>query len=326
MIITRSPLRISLGGGGTDLPSYYNKHEGFLLSAAIDKYVYISVSNTFANHFFLKYSEIEKVSNIDEIQHRIIKATLKHLNYGDSFIEITSTADMPAGTGLGSSGSFTTALIKALKTYSNQHINQDQLAEMACYIEMNLLNEPIGKQDQYIAALGGITAFAYHKDDSVTAFPLNISNEVVHELEDNLLLFFTGFSRNASDILRDQKIKSEKDDKAMEDNLHFIKEIGYKSKDFIEKGELESFGKLMHEHWLMKKKRSPGMSNEVIDDLYEFAMKNGAVGGKVVGAGGGGFLLFYSNQPKKLREAMKKKGYIDTRFSFDFDGTKTIHN
>ena len=325
MIIARSPLRISLGGGGTDLPSYYREHEGFLIAAAIDKYVYVTINRPFNEGIYLKYSEIEHVKTVDEVSHNIIREALKLENLNTPQVEISSIADLPSGTGLGSSGSFTTALLKALYAYRHRHINPEELAELACSIEIDRLQEPIGKQDQYIASVGGITCFAFHKDNSVTFAPLKISRETFHVLEDNLLLFFTGFSRSASEILKDQHVKSQKNDTDMLNNLHFVKEIGYLSKDALESGNTDKFGELMHQHWEHKKKRSGGMSNHNIDAWYETALKNGAIGGKVVGAGGGGFLMFMAHDAAKLRNAMTKTGLQEVRFKFDFEGTKVIH-
>ena len=324
MIIARSPLRISLGGGGTDLPSFYKKHEGFLIAAAIDKYVYVTINKRFSEGIFLKYSAIENVKRIDQIQHPILREALLVKNLKNYQIEISSTADIPAGTGLGSSGSFTTALLKALYVYERQHISQEDLAELACNIEIDRLKEPIGKQDQYIAAIGGLSSFAFHKDDSVTYAPLNISSDTLGKLEDNLLLFFTGYTRNASDVLNDQKVKTEMKDKDMLDNLNYVKDIGYKSKFALESGNINLFGELLHEHWERKKSRSLGMSNATIDNVYKKAIINGAIGGKVVGAGGGGFLMFMSKDPDKLRKAMNQEGLEEVRFRFDFEGTKII--
>ena len=325
MIIARSPLRISLGGGGTDLPSYYREHEGFLIAAAIDKYVYVTINRPFNEGIYLKYSEIEHVKTVDEVSHNIIREALKLENLNTPQVEISSIADLPSGTGLGSSGSFTTALLKALYAYRHRHINPEELAELACSIEIDRLQEPIGKQDQYIASVGGITCFAFHKDNSVTFAPLKISRETFNALEDNLLLFFTGFSRSASEILKDQHVKSQKNDTDMLNNLHFVKEIGYLSKDALESGNTDKFGELMHQHWEHKKKRSGGMSNQNIDAWYETALKNGAIGGKVVGAGGGGFLMFMAHDAAKLRNAMTKSGLQEVRFKFDFEGAKVIH-
>lgn len=323
MIITRSPLRISLGGGGTDLPSYYRDHEGFLISAAIDKYIYTTISKPFSHGIFLKYSKIENAASIEEVQHPIIRESLR-LFQSNPQIEISSVADIPAGTGLGSSGSFTTSLLKGLYTYNKQLIHPTELAELACDIEINKLGEPIGKQDQYIAAFGGITCFTFCKDDSVRAVPLKLSPDTLYDLEDNLMLFFTGFSRSAGSILKDQKEKSQASNQDMLDNLHYVKEMGFRSKEYLENDRASDFGQLLHEHWEHKKRRSGGMTNPKIDEWYELGLSRGAVGGKLVGAGGGGFLLFYAEKRNQLRSAMAKAGLEEVRFRFDYEGTKVM--
>jgi D-glycero-alpha-D-manno-heptose-7-phosphate kinase len=324
MIIARSPLRITLGGGGTDLPSYYRDHEGFLIAAAIDKYVYVNVMRPFTEGVFLKYSQLEQHKSIFDVKHPIIREALYLLDFKTPQVEITTLADIPAGTGLGSSGSFTTALLKALYTHRKRHLHQEELAELACHIEIDRLGEPIGKQDQYAAAIGGVTCFTFHKDDKVTAIPLNINMDTMFDLEDNLLLFFTGFSRSASGILKDQKERTQNSDGDMLSNLHFVKDLGYRSKIALEEGDTKLFGELMHEHWEHKKRRSGGMSNQQIDAWYELGMKNGAVGGKLVGAGGGGFLMFMANDRNKLRHVMAHAGLEEVRFKFDFEGTKIV--
>jgi D-glycero-alpha-D-manno-heptose-7-phosphate kinase len=324
MIIARSPLRITLGGGGTDLPSYYRQHDGFLISAAIDKYVYVTVMRPFIPGIFLKYSQLEKAQQVDEIQHPILREAIRMLNFKTPQIEITTLADIPSGTGLGSSGSFTTALLKALYAHRRRMILPDELARLACEIELEKLKEPIGKQDQYIAAYGGITCFEFKKDDSVNAYPLPISIDTLFDLEDNLLLFFTGFARRASAILKDQDKRSKEMDEEMLDNLHYVKDLGLRSKDALVSGRTSEFGALMHEHWDHKRKRSKGMSNPQIDEWYELGMKNGALGGKLVGAGGGGFLMFYVEDRNKLRHGMSRAGLEEVRFRFDFEGSKVM--
>ena len=324
MIIARSPLRITLGGGGTDLPSYYREHEGFLIAAAIDKYVYVTVTRPFTRGIYLKYSQLEHVEQIFQVQHPIIREALQILGFKTPQVELTTLADIPAGTGLGSSGSFTTALLKALYTHRKRHLHQEELAELACHIEIDRLGEPVGKQDQYIAAVGGITCFTFHRDDRVTAEPLKIAMETMFDLEDNLLLFFTGFSRSAGGILMDQQVRSRENDLEMLHNLHDVKELGYRSKAALEGGETARFGELMHEQWEQKKRRSGGMSNPQIDAWYELGMKNGAVGGKLVGAGGGGFLMFLAHDRNRLRRAMAMAGLEEVRFRFDFEGSKVV--
>ena len=322
MIVVRSPLRISLGGGGTDLPSYYKENGGFLIAAAINKYVFVSVMNPFTDGYSLKYSEYENVNNIEDIKHPIIRESLK-LGFKKN-LEITTLADLPSGTGLGSSGSFTTALLKALHLNSFKNLNQYELAELACDIEINKLKEPIGKQDQYIASFGGISSFSFNKDDTVDSKPLNISDDTLYDLEDNLMLFFTGYSRSASKILKDQETKSKQNDEDMLNNLHMVKRLGFESKNALESGETQIFGELMHEHWENKKKRSGGMSNPKINNWYDIAMQNGAIGGKLVGAGGGGFLMFMADDRNKLRNALTGAGMEEVRFKFDFEGSKTL--
>jgi len=324
VIITRSPLRISLGGGGTDLPSYYKKHTGFLIAAAIDKYVYITIHKTFVHELLIKYSKLEKANTVDDIEHPIIRECLKELKMTGNYMEITSLADIPSGTGLGSSGSFTTALLKALYTHNNQIKSTRFLAEQACNIELDRLKEPIGKQDQYIAAFGGITAFEFLPDDRVEINPVRFEKETLYNLEDNLVLFFTGYSRSASSILKEQDDKSKIDDEEITNNLHFVKELGKQSLNALESGNLIQFGELMNVHWEYKKKRALGMSNEKINEWYELAMKNGAIGGKLIGAGGGGFLMFYTEDKMKLRHTLLKAGLEEVRFRFDFEGTKVI--
>src|SRR5262252_4641105 len=255
MIITRSPLRVSLGGGGTDLPSYSREHGGFLIAGAIDKYVYINIHSRFVEGFLLKYSRMEEASSIDEIRHPIIREALRTVGIRARNLEITSMADIPAGTGLGSSGSFTTALLKALHTYKKNLVHPRELAEQACRIEIDVLHEPIGKQDQYIAAFGGLTCFQFLPNGQVEAWPLKIDTETLYNLEDNLLLFFTGYSRSASSILKEQDEKSKQHEQSMVDNLHFVKELGYKSKDALEEGNLERFAELMNVHWKHKQQR-----------------------------------------------------------------------
>jgi D-glycero-alpha-D-manno-heptose-7-phosphate kinase len=324
MIIARSPLRVTLGGGGTDLPSYYREHEGFLIAAAIDKYVYVTIMRPFQPGIYLKYSQLEHVEMAADVHHPIIREAIQMLDLKTPQIEITTLADIPAGTGLGSSGSFTTALLKALYAHRKRSLHPAEVAEMACHVEIDRLGEPIGKQDQYIAAYGGLTCFNFNRDDTVQAKPLAVTMDTLFDLEDNLLLFFTGFSRSAGSILQEQDSRSQKHDEAMLKNLHFVKALGYRSKEALEAGDAHKFGELMHEHWQHKKSRSSSMSNSHIDDWYALGMKNGAVGGKLVGAGGGGCLMFYASDRNKLRHIMRRAGLEEVRFRFDFEGTKVV--
>lgn len=324
MIIARSPLRISLGGGGTDLPSYYRDHGGFLIAAAIDKYVYITIHETFIDEMIVKYSKMERVASIGDLKHPLIREALKAVGITNMNLEITSMADIPAGTGLGSSGSFLTALLRALHAYKRNLKHPSELAEQACHIEIDLVGEPVGKQDQYIAAYGGITCFRFLQNNSVEAWPLPLSSEARYNLEDNLLLFFTGYSRAASTILKEQDQRSKSQDSKMVDNLHFVKELGMKSMSALEKGNLKEFSELMNVHWDYKKQRSNSMSNQQIDEWYTLARQNGALGGKVIGAGGGGFLLFCAEDKVRLRHCLTEAGLREVRFRFDYEGTKVL--
>ncbi len=324
MIIVRSPLRVTLGGGGTDLPSYYEKFGGFLIAAAIDRYVYITLHENFTPDLIVKYSRLERVSEAGKLEHPIIREAFALLDMDGRGLELASMADIPAGTGLGSSGSFTTALLKALHTHQNSLVHPADLAAQACEIELGRLKEPIGKQDQYIAAYGGITCFKFLENGKVEAWPLKLSRETRDNLGDNLLLFFTGYSRSASAILKEQDQKSKQADQSMIENLHFVKDLGLQSQHALENGDLREFARLMDVHWQRKKQRSGGMSNPKINEWYDLAMANGALGGKLIGAGGGGFLMFYAEDKAKLRHAMRQAGLKEVRFRFDFEGTKLV--
>ena len=323
MIITRSPLRVTLGGGGTDLPSYYRRHGGFLIAAAIDKHVYVTLTRPFTPGIYLKYSQLEHVDSPEDVRHPIIREAITLLGI-EPQIEITTLADIPAGTGLGSSGSFTTALIRALYASERRLIGRNELAELAATIEMDRLGEPTGKQDQYAAAFGGLTAFTFHDDDRVDARPLKMPGGTLFDLEDDLLLFFTGFSRKAGSILDDQKARTETNDASMLSDLHAAKEVGVRSLAALEAGRTTELGALMHEHWERKRRRTAGMTNPQIDEWYDLGRRNGAIGGKLVGAGGGGFLMFYAENHRRLRDAMSKAGLQEVRFRFSFEGTKVL--
>lgn len=328
MIISRSPLRISLGGGGTDLPSYYSEYGGFLIAAAIDKYVYITLHRSFTEEFIVKYSQLERVNEIDQIRHPIIREACRLAKTNVKFLEMTSMSDIPAGTGLGSSGSFTTALLHALHSFDRRMVDKESLAREACEIELDILKEPIGKQDQYIAAYGGVTSFEFGKDGTVRVAPVAVDAETLSNLEDNLVLFFTGYTRSASTILRDQDDRTKTRDRSMVDNLHRIKEIGRESFEALKASDLRRFAELMDSHWKLKRARSLGMGNDDIDRWYDIARQNGSLGGKLIGAGGGGFLMFYTEDKTKLRHAMRSVGLSEVRFRFDFEGTATVvsHN
>ena len=323
MLITRTPLRITLGGGGTDLPSYYTQRPGFVISAAIDKYVFICINRTFTDDYFLKYSALERVEQPSEITHPIIRAALEQHAVGPA-LEIVSLADIPAGTGLGSSGTFTVGLLRALHAWKREHVTAAELAEEACQIEIDVLGRPVGKQDQYIAAFGGVSCFRFQQDGSVDVSPLELSNPTMHELEERLLMFFTGSSRTADALLDDQRKRTEAGDASMLEGLRRVEEIGLLIRDALVAGDVTRFGELMHEHWVEKRERSPGMSSPDIDRWYEAGRASGAVGGKLTGAGGGGFLLFLAGDPAALRAAMEAEGLAEVRFGFDHDGSAIV--
>ena len=330
MIIVKAPLRISIGGGGTDLPSYYQNFESTFISAAINKYIYISVHPIFIPEIILKYSEMEKVKSPNDIKHPIVREALKLVGI-NSALEISSFADIPSGTGLGSSGTFTVALLKALYTFKNINHNNLSLAEDACRIEIEKLGAPIGKQDQYISSVGGLTRFHIDKSGVVTAKALEMDQHSRTDLEEHLLLFFTGYSRSANDLLQEQDqatkaatstIGAPSND--MIENLHFTKDLGMKIGHALEKGNLTEFGTLMNTHWAYKKKRSKIMSSGQIDKWYDIAMNNGAIGGKLIGAGGGGFLMFLADDKRRLRKALRDAGMQDVPFRFDNLGAQVV--
>jgi len=324
MIIVRSPLRISLGGGGTDLPSFYNNHGGFVISAAINKYVFTTITKPFEEGYYLKYSSTEKVKDIKKIKHPIIREVLIEENLKNLPLEITTLADIPSGTGLGSSGSFTSSLIKALYVYKDSKIDKETLAKKSCKIEIDRLRDPVGKQDQYIATYGGLRSFNFYKNEKVLVKNLRMKKDSIKKLEKNLLMFFTGQTRASKKILITQKNETELNNKKMIDNLMKIKEMGYEVKKILENGNLDQFGEIMNRHWFEKKKRSKQMTNFFIEKLYNDALKNGAIGGKLVGAGGGGFLLFYCHDTLRLKNFFKKKKIEEIDFKFEFNGTQTI--
>ncbi|MEW6221768.1 MAG: galactokinase [Candidatus Hadarchaeota archaeon] len=323
MIITRTPARITFGGGGTDLPSYYSKRGGLVIGAAIDKYIYIDLHDIFINKVIAHYSKSEMVNHVNQLKHPIIREALK-LTGVTKKIEVGSMADIPARAGLGSSGSFTVGLLRALHFHNREYVPPQELAEEACKIEIDILKEPIGKQDQYIAAFGGIISLIFEKDGKVIVEPLRMNKKTIEDLERNLLLFFTGFSRTSHVALKRQDRLTKEKDEAMLKSLDEIKEIGYKSRDALKAGDTRRFGELMNLHWQSKKKRSGKISNPKIDRWYKIALKNGAIGGKLVGGGGGGFLMFYAKDRRWLRETMAREGLEEVKFRFDFEGSKVI--
>jgi len=323
MIITRTPARITFGGGGTDLPSYYSRHGGYVIGAAIDKYVYINLHDVFIDKIIAHYSKSEMVNYVDELRHPLIREALK-LTGVTQRIEVGSMADIPARAGLGSSGSFTVGLLKALHFHKREYVPPQDLAEEACKIEIDILKEPVGKQDQYIAAFGGIVSLDFKKNGTVSVEPLRTSKSTIENLEKNLLLFFTGFSRVSHKVLRRQDQLTKSADESMLGSLHEIKEIGYECRDALRAGDTTRFGELLDIHWQSKKKRSKEMSNPKIDRWYNLALKNGAVGGKLVGGGGGGFFMFYAKDADRLRETMAKEALQEVKFAFDFEGSKVL--
>ncbi len=325
MFISRAPLRISLGGGGTDLPSYYSKFGGFFISAAINKYTYVSVSKPFFKKILLKYSKFESVDNVHEIENSLIRETiLEFADSPDKPIEVNSFADVPSGTGLGSSGCFTVAFLKSLAGFNKKYASQKEIAEIACKIEIERLKEPVGKQDQYISAFGGLNCFEINRSGDVSIESIDLSADTLEDLESNLLLFFTGQQRSASSILKDQDKRSTKSEKEIFDNLHKTKELGKISYQLLKDAKLSQYALLMHEHWINKRKRSPGMSNDFLDKVYDAGIANGALGGKLVGAGGGGFLMFYAEDKKSLRNEMHKFKLQEMKFRFDFNGVQKL--
>ena len=328
MILARAPFRISLGGGGTDLPSYYNEHGGFILSAAISKYIYVYANRPSADEYIrVKYSKYEQVDSPDLVDHDLVRPALKQLELNGS-LEIVSMADVPAGTGLGSSGTYLVALLTALYELKREKVPTHVLAEMACHIEMNLAGHAVGKHDHYLAAFGGITCLDIDRDGRVKVSPLDMSITAVEDFRSNVLLFYTGQTRSSSDILEAQKRDTEGGEGGVIDSLHRTKELGYRIKQALEDGDLDQFGLLLDEHWQNKKSRSAKISNPEIDNWYELAKANGALGGKIVGAGGGGFLMLYcpSANKTRLRKALSTSGLREMSYDFDFEGTKVLVN
>ena len=329
MILSRAPTRITLGGGGTDLKSYYSKCGGFLIAGAVNKYCNILVNRRFSNDIRLSYSQMEIAEKVSDIKHRIFRAALEFIGI-EKGVELHSTADVPASCGLGTSSTFTVALLNALHAYKKDFVTQKQLAEEACHIEIDILEEPIGKQDQYISAYGGLTCLTFEKNGDVLIEPLRISRESLDRLESNTILFYTGKQRSASVILADQDQKCQQDDAEMIQNLNQIKQIGLDTRKYLENGQVDMLGELLDRHWEIKKKRSQKMTEPFLDECYELARKNGAIGGKLVGAGGGGFFMFYCNNydhdKPKLIETMQKIGLSWEQFHFDFDGAKILIN
>jgi D-glycero-alpha-D-manno-heptose-7-phosphate kinase len=328
MIIARAPLRIPLGGGGTDLKSYYSHHGGFILSAAINKYVYIYVNHPAVDQLIrLKYSRTEEVHDPAEIQHPLLREGLL-LTGANSGLEIAAMADIPAGTGLGSSGSFLVALLQALHASKGESLPTQALAEEACEVEIERAKQPVGKHDQYMAAFGGFTCLDISPNGSVGVSPLPISRQATDELRANLLMFYTGIRRDSADVLREQGEGARDGKKHVIDSMHRIKEIGHEIRDSLVKEDLPRFGRLLDQHWRAKTQISPRMSDPRIDGWYRRGIESGALGGKLVGAGGGGFLLFYceGDRRSQVRQAMTEEGLRPMQFDWENSGSRILVN
>lgn len=326
MIVSRAPVRLSMGGGGTDLASYYEKHGGFLMAAAVNKYVYIMLNRRFNESIRLSYSKTEIVDSIEDIEHRIFREALRFTKI-EKQVELVSVADMPAHCGLGTSSTFTVSLLNALFAYKKLYISLEELAQSACRIEIDILKEPIGKQDQYASSIGGFNAYFFNKDGSVSIEPVAIKEEKLLELQNNILLFYLKKERSASSILDGQNRKIRDNDASVIERLHKIKEMGLRSRKVFESGKIDEFGEILHEHWMTKKGLSAAVSEPFIDEAYDTARKYGALGGKVVGAGGGGFLLIYCPEDKsRVLGAMEKLGLFPMWFAFEREGAKIIFN
>ena len=327
MIITRTPFRITLGGGGTDLPSYYSKYGGFVFAAGINKYMFINLNRPIVDDLIrLKYSTTEIVNHRDELQHDIAKEALKMMGINNA-IEIVSMADVPSGTGLGSSSCYAVGLLKGLQTMKREYISLQALAEMACDLEINKLGQAIGKQDQYMAALGGLTVLDIDKDGTVHVRKANVSDSTIDDLNRNLLMFYTNTSRMADQILSEQSMGVREGKREILESMHFIKDLGYKILDAAERGNITNIGLMFDEHWQYKKRISRKMSNPHFDEIYEIAKNNGALGGKISGAGGGGFFVFYVEEKlSRFRDKLKELGLREMRYRFDFEGTKVMVN
>jgi D-glycero-alpha-D-manno-heptose-7-phosphate kinase len=327
MIVSRTPFRITLGGGGTDLPSYYKDHGGFIFSFCLSKYMYICINRPSADDLIrLKYSISESVESVEDLQHDIAKACLQRVNI-NSRIEIASLSDIPAGSGLGSSSTYTVGLLNSLYSLNGKYKSLEFLADEACKIEMDILKKPMGKQDQYLAALGGFVTLEIDKDGTVKSEKIELDKSIMNELNRNLLIFYTGQQRKNDKILKEQDDSTKNNKEEVLKSLHYIKESGYKILDIVKSGNLDDLGMMFKEHWEMKKKLSSGVTNDKIDSIYNIALKNGATGGKITGAGGGGFFTFYcSKDHQKLRNAMKAEGLKELDYSFDLDGSRIISN
>jgi D-glycero-alpha-D-manno-heptose-7-phosphate kinase len=325
MILTRTPFRITLGGGGTDLPSFYSQHGGFILAVAIDKYMFLNVNTPIVDDKIrVRYTASELVDHVDQVQHTLAREALRYFGIRNG-IEILSIADIPSGTGLGSSSSYLVGLLNALHTLLQDQATAQRLAEEACHIELEVLKKPIGKQDQYMASFGGLTTLDIKPNGGVTVKRLDLDVDLVEALEENILMFYTNEMRDATVILKKQDEATREKDRTVVTSLREIKDIGLEISSAISKGNLRFFGQLLDVHWRTKKRLSQGISTPQIDAWYELAKQNGAIGGKISGAGGGGFLMLYCEENKaQLREVMRKAGLRELKFRFDFEGSKVV--
>jgi len=326
LIVSRTPFRLSLGGGGTDLPAYYTKHGGFFVSGAVNRYMHLVLNDRFEPGIRISYSQTEIVQSADAIRHPIVRETLKYLDFRDR-IEIVSLADVPAATGLGSSGSFSVGLLNALYAHQKMIKTPKEVAEEACHIAMVRLHEPSGKQDEYTASFGGIRSYEVDREGKVTPRELKIAPETLDELEHGIMMFYTGIKRNAKDILGGQRDRVSSNEGGAVEKMHAIKSIGHESSKALESGDLRRFGELLDEHWKVKRGVTDAMTTDGIDHWYEVARERGALGGKVVGAGGGGFLMLYCEEGRReVRSALAKEGLVEMKFRFDYEGSKVIYN
>lgn len=321
MIITKTPFRVSFCGGGSDMPDFYRQHGGCVISTSINRYMYLSIHPYFNEDLTaLKYSKTEIVDDLDKIEHSIFRCVLKDKDIKG--VEITSTADVPSGTGLGSSSAFTVGLLHSLYCYNGKYVSKQEIAKEACQVEIEKLGNPIGKQDQYAAACGGFNFITFHPDESVTVEPVIMQQETLQALQDNILIFYTGLTHDANKILAEQKKNISAVDKTA--NLIRMCELAREMKQSLESNELSDFGNMLHEGWIKKKELANGIANPKIEEMYEYAITHGASGGKLLGAGGGGFLLFYCEKHKQrqLIESMKLKRFP---IRFERDGTSVVY-
>ncbi len=327
MIVSRAPVRFSLGGGGTDLLAYASRFGGYVVSAAIDKYIYVTANKRFYPDIRLAYSKTEIKARVDDVEHPIFREALRLCGI-TSGIELTSVADLPSNTGLGSSSAFTVALLNALHTYRREFVSSDKLAEEACHLEIDVLGEPVGKQDQYISAFGNVTAFTFDTDGTVHVEPVPAKDEVLDELESNLVILYTGIERPARVVLKEQGDRLRDLDEETVQRMHRIKELGHEVHRLLAAGDVDRYGELLHDHWMKKRGLASKMTDDAIDEHYEAARRAGAIGGKLMGAGGGGFFMFYVRPGDRRRfvEVMAARGLRQLRFRFDVDGARIVAN